>query len=295
LLTAGLDPILMLGWLGVPAMGLNGTAWAALIAQGAALASLVVYLRVRRSLVAPGLGLKGFDWATAWTTVRIGIPSSVQHSMISVSMVFVTGIVNGFGPHATAAFGAASRVDGLAFMPAMTLSLAVSTLTGQNIGAGRPNRVREVFLWGCLFSGGITLAVSILAVSVPQVLLRAFTSDTEVIDLGAGYLRIVGASYVLFAIMFISNGVINGSGRTVVTTAFTLVSLWIVRVPVAYWLSRGLGSIDGVWYAMALSFAVSMLASLAYYSTGRWRTSVVRSLPIPTTPEDVFGEETGEA
>jgi putative MATE family efflux protein len=296
LLTAALDPVLMFGPLGLPALGLNGTAWAALIAQAAALAALVVYLRRRGSPVAPSLGWRAFDWATAWTTIRIGVPSAVQHGLISMSMVFVTGIVNGFGEDAMAAFGAASRgVDQVAFLPAMTLSLAVSTMTGQNLGAGRPHRIREIFLWGCLLSGGLTLVTSILAVSLPQALLRIFTSDQGVIDLGAEYLRIVGACYLFFAIMFVANGVINGAGHTMVTTVFTLISLWAVRVPAAYWLSREMHSIDGVWYAMSLSFAVSMVLGLGYYFTGRWRRSVVRPRPIPTTPDAVFGEETGEA
>ena len=169
-------------------------------------------------------------------TIRIGVPSAVQQSLISVGMVFVTGIVNGFGDNATAAFGAASRVDQLAFMPAMTFSMAISTLAGQNIGANRHDRIRQIFLWGCLLSGGITLMASVLAVSLPRVLLRIFTPDAAVIDLGADYLRIVGSCYVFFAIMFVTNGVINGSGHTLVTTIISLVSLWVVRVPLAYWL-----------------------------------------------------------
>ena len=228
-------------------------------------------------------------------TIRIGIPSAVQQSLISVGMVFVTGIVNGFGETATAAFGAASRVDQLAFMPALTISMAIATLAGQNIGANRYHRVRWIFLWGCLLSGGMTLAASILVVALPRVLLRIFTGDQAIIGLGADYLRIVGACYVFFAFMFVSNGIINGAGHTLVTTVISLVSLWVVRVPVAYWLSRRWGSINGVWYAIAISFGVSMLSSLGYYLSGRWRRPVLKPRAIPVTPAAVFGEETGEA
>ena len=274
-LAAVLDPVLMFGWLGMPALGLNGTAYATVISQGLALCSLVAWLRRRGNPVAPSLARRGFDWPTAWNTIRIGIPSAVQQSLISVSMVFVTGIVNGFGENATAAFGAASRVDQLAFMPALTLSMAISTLAGQNIGAGRHQRVREILVWGCVLSGGITLACSVLAVSLPRLLLRIFVNDPAVIGLGADYLRIVGAFYIFFAIMFVSNGIINGSGQTLVTTLITLVSLWVVRVPLAVWLSRRLGSIEGVWWSISASFGVSMTASLLYYFSGRWRRGVV--------------------
>lgn len=132
---------------------------------------------------------------------------------------------------------------------------------------------------------------------MPGLLLRIFTSDAAVIGLGRTYLRIVGACYVFFAIMFVSNGIINGAGHTLVTTGISLVSLWVVRVPAALWLSRRLGGVDGVWYAIAASFAVSLLSSLGYYLTGRWRRPVGRRppLPAPASPAAAFGKETGEA
>ncbi|MFB3891635.1 MAG: MATE family efflux transporter [Phycisphaerae bacterium] len=296
LLTAALDPVLMFGWLGLPALGLNGTAWAAVISNCLALVALVAYLRRRKNPVAPSMNPRRFDWRTALTTVRVGVPSAVQQSLVSVGMVFVISIVNRFGENTTAGFGLATRIDQLAFMPAMTFSMAIAAMAGQNIGAGRSYRIRAVFGWGCALSGGCTLAVSALVVCIPYILLRIFSSDPALIEIGSGYLRIVGACYIFFAIMFVSNGIINGAGHTMVTTIITLVSLWVVRVPVADWLSRRLGSASGVWYAMALSFWVSMLSSLGYYLSGRWKKAVIRRrIPeTPATPEAMFGEETAE-
>lgn len=287
-----LDPVLMFGWLGFPKLGLNGTAWASLVAQVGAVVGLWVHLHRTRNLVAPAWRATRFDWPTAVTTVRIGIPASIQQSLISVGMVFVTGIVNGFGEDATAAFGAATRVDQIAFLPAMTFSMAISTLAGQNIGAGKFDRVREVFLWGNILSGGITLACSALAVAAPALLLRIFTQDASVIRLGVQYLYIVGSCYVFFAVMFVANGIINGSGHTLVTTVISLISLWIVRVPVAVFLSRRLDSVAGVWYSISISFLVSMLCSLAYYYSGGWRKALASSRP--NTPDALFIEEASE-
>lgn len=307
-LNAALDPVLMFGWFALPtlgpgntltwwhmpALGLNGTAWATVICNVLAIAVLMSYLRKRRNPVAPAINFKRFDSKTAWTTVRIGVPSALQQSLISVGMIFVTGIVNSFGENATAAFGCVSRIDQLAFMPALTFSMAISTLAGQNIGANRHDRIREILKWGCILSGGVTVACSILVVCLPRVLLRIFTNDPAVLDLGIDYLYIVGSCYAFFAIMFVSNGIINGSGHTMVTTAISLISLWVVRVPMAWWLSRRIGSIDGVWYAVSASFGVSMLVSMAYYFTGRWRRPVARK-PSAAGPAAVFGDETGEA
>ncbi len=294
LLTTALDPVLMFGWLGAPKLGLDGTAWGSLISQAVALGALVIVLRKRGNLVAPSLSLKGFDWSTAWTTLRIGAPSAAQQSLISVSMLFLTGIVNGFGEDATAAFGAAGRVDQLAFMPAMTFSLAIATLAGQNIGANRPERVREILIWGCVLSGGVTLIASALAVALPRLLLRIFTSEQAVIDMGDDYLRIVGSGYLFFALMFVANGIINGSGHTMVTTLVSLVSLWVVRLPLAYTLSRHIG-ITGVWYSIPVSFFVSMVASMGYYATGWWRTPVFKGPRPAPNPADLVGDQSGEA
>ncbi len=275
-----LDPLLMLGWLGFPRLGLDGAAWATVVSQGLALAALLVHLKRRHSPVAPSFHRLRVHWPTAWVTVRIGTPAALQQSLVSISMVFVIGIVNRFGESATAAYGAASRVDQLAFMPALTLSLAVSTFTAQNIGAHKFDRVRATFWWGLALAGSVTLLASILALTIPATLLRIFTSDPAVIRIGIGYLRVVGACYICFAALFVSNGVINGAGHTFVTALISLVSLWVVRVPFALYLSNRLGDVRGIWYAIAASFAVTMCASLGYFSSGRWRRPVGRaSLP----------------
>jgi putative MATE family efflux protein len=299
LLTALLDPVLMFGWprqLGVPAFGLNGTAYATIISQIVTLWALVAYLRRRGNLVAPSLRLRDFDWPTSVKTVTIGLPVAVQYGLISVGMVVVTGIVTSFGETSMAAFGIASRVDGLAFMPAMAFNMAISAMAGQNIGANRPDRVRQAFWWGCILSGGITILASIVAVVLPRSLLRIFIHEQAVIDLGVPYLRIVGSSYLFFAIMFVSNGIISGSGHTLVPMIITLLSLWVIRVPGAVWLSHKLGSVEGVWYAMAGSFALSMVLSVGYYSSGLWRRGKAHPpRTMPPTSEEMFAEETAEA
>jgi Na+-driven multidrug efflux pump len=218
----------------------------------------------------------------------------VQQSLISVGMVFITSIINSFGANATAAAGAGMRIDQLAFMPAMTLGMAASSLAGQNIGASRHDRIREILFWGCLFSGGMTLLATLVAVSIPTLLLHIFIDDPAVVEIGVMYLRTVGACYIFFAVMFVSNGIINGSGHTLVTTMISLISLWAVRVPLAYSLSRRMG-IRGVWVAIALSFAVSTICSMLYYLSGRWRRVIGRKPAGPASPEAIFGEETGEA
>ncbi len=269
-----LDPILIRGLLGAPRLGLNGAAIASVIAQIIAVVALIIFLQARRHIVTPDWSRLRVHGATALLLLKIGIPAAVQQMLVSLGLFFVTGFVNSFGKTVIAAFGFAGRIDQLAFFPAMSLNIAVTSLAGQNIGACKFARVRQLFWWGILLSGGITILVSLVAVGVPGILLRIFTSNAAVIAEGEKYLRIVGASYIFFAIMFISHGIINGAGHTLATTIISLISVWGVRVWLAGYLSRRLESEIGIWYALSISFAVAMLLSLGYYFSGRWKKPI---------------------
>ncbi|MBI3945852.1 MAG: MATE family efflux transporter [Armatimonadetes bacterium] len=279
-LTAILTPILMFGWLGFPRLGLNGTAWASVVMQAANVAAMFVYLRRKDHILAMDWRHLGIHWPTAWLTIKIGLPSAIQHSLMSLGMLVVLRFVNAFGQNATAAIGAAMPIDQLAFMPSMTIGMAVSTLVGQNIGARKLERVRETFSWSALIAGGIGLLVSLVAMSAPGLLLRAFLNDAEAIRIGVGYLRIVSVSYVLLALVCVGNGVLNGAGHTFITTFITLISLWVVRVPLTAYLSGHMHRVEGIWWAMVLSTVLSAACSLGCYRAGIWKRPVVRHAPV---------------
>jgi putative MATE family efflux protein len=276
LLNAALDPLLMFGWAGFPRLGLNGTAWATLFSQSVAVVGLLIFVARRRPLVMPDRGCLRPQRETAGLLLRIGLPAMVQQSVVSVSMLGITRFVSAFGSTADAAFGAALRIDQIAFLPSLTLGVAVSTLAGQNLGAGKPERVGQVFWWGTGVSVFISSAIASAAITVPQVFLRIFLTDPGVIDIGVGYLRIVGFTYVLYSLMFVANGVINGAGHTLATTIISMLSLWGVRLPLAWLLSHHLDSVSGIWIAMLTSVGAGVALSLTYYSTGRWRTPLAR-------------------
>jgi putative MATE family efflux protein len=281
-LNALLDPFLIGGFGPFPHWGLKGAACATLISQVAAVAASIFYLNRRNHVIAFRPSKLSLDGRMTFLLFKIGFPSMVQQSLVSIGSLVVTAFVNSFGSAATNAFGATGRVDMVVFMPALSMSIAVSALTGQNLGAGRPERVKEVFKWGVVMTSSITLFISLVVVVLSRFILRMFGlgDDARVLDIGVAYLRIVGSCYIFLAIMFIANGVINGAGHTMVTMAFSLLSLWLVRVPVAWLLTRtGLG-ITGIWVAITLSFVASMAASLVYYSSGRWKKStIIRTAP----------------
>jgi putative MATE family efflux protein len=285
-INAVLDPFFIGGWGPFASHGLNGAADATLVSQVIAVGISIVYLNRKDHVVAFNLRKLILDRHITFMLFKIGFPSIIQQSLISISGMFVATFVNSFGAAAANAFGAVMRVDMFAFMPAMSMSMAVATLTGQNLGAGRPERVKHIFKSGVMMTSSITVLISIIVVTLSRLILIMFGlgEDAKVMDIGVAYLHIAGSCYIFFAIMFISNGVINGAGHTIITMVFTLLSLWFVRVPLAWFLSKTSLGIAGIWVAIACSFFVTMIVSLTYYFSGRWKKSVIIKTPVPVGP-----------
>jgi putative MATE family efflux protein len=282
-LNAVLDPFFIGGFGPIPRWGLNGAAYATLVSQAAAITVNIVYLNRKHHLIAFHPRKLLLDSRLTILLFRIGLPSIVQQSLVSIGSLFVSTFVNSFGNAATNAYGAVGRVDMIVFMPALSMSMATSALTGQNIGAGKIGRVKEIFRWGILMTSSVTIFISLIVVFLSRLILMMFGlgDDARVMDIGISYLRIVGPCYLLFAVMFIANGVINGAGHTMITMILSLLSQWLLRVPGAWLLSKTRLGLNGIWIAVALSFAVTMAVSLLYYFSGRWKKSAVIEAPAP--------------
>ncbi len=275
-INAILDPFMIIGIWPFPPLGLRGAAFASIISSGVSLVTGIVYLNRKKGIVTINIrGIISFNRKITGLIFKIGFPSMIQQSAVSLGMAAVTSFVNKFGEKATAAFGAAGRIDSMAFLPAMSIGMAVSVIAGQNLGAGKKERVFETFRWGLLMTLCISAFFSVFFLSIPEIMMSMFTTDQEVISIGSTYLRIVGPSSLMFAVMFVSNGVINGAGHTMVTLMFTLLALWGIRVPSAAILSRSALGITGIWLSFTIGFAVIMTASLFYYRSGRWQKTVI--------------------
>ncbi|MBN2403208.1 MAG: MATE family efflux transporter [Spirochaetes bacterium] len=283
-----LDPFLIGGWSIFPHNGLIGAAYATLVAQIIAMVLCIVYLNRKEHVIALNPRKLALNRKMTSIILKIGFPSMIQQSLVSLSALFVVTFVNAFGAAATNAFGAVGRIDMVAIMPALSMSMAASTLTGQNLGAKKPERVKEVFKWGVIMSATITIMISLFAILFSNTIFAMFglANDAEVVEIGTSYLRIAGSCYIFFAVMFITNGIANGSGHTLMTMFFSLFSLWVVRVPFSWILSKTSLGVTGIWIAVALSFFVTMIISFAYYFSGRWKKSVIRPTKIETPVMD---------
>jgi Na+-driven multidrug efflux pump len=188
---------------------------------------------------------------------------------------------------ANAAYSTAGRIDSFAAMPAMSFSAALSTFVGQNLGANRPERVNRGLWTTILMTGVISIVISLVAVFFGRFLMKMFTDDPVVIELGYQYLIVIGSFYILFSTMFTINGVLRGAGDTFVPMFISLFSLWVIRIPVAWILSRypDIG-ITGVFWSIPIGWGSGVILYYLYYLSGRWKTKSVVKFDRPVVKTD---------
>ena len=259
--------VLVFGW------GIAGAAWATVIAQGVSFFIGVAYMQ-RKPEFRMSVRTMRFDRALFGTMVKIGLPTGIQQSLVSFGFVALTRIVNPFGTDVVAGYAAAARLDSFAMLPAMNLSMAVSTFVGQNLGAGRPDRVRRGYGAAMLMGAVISVTLTAVLILFRDSLIGLFSTDPGVLHYGGEYLTIVSSFYLLFTGMFITSGVLRGAGDTMVQMVITLAALWGVRIPVAALLSSAMGTV-GIWWSIPCGWSVGFALVFAYYLTGRWKRKVV--------------------
>jgi putative MATE family efflux protein len=209
-------------------------------------------------------------------SIKIGLPTGFQQTFVAVGMVALYWVVNRFGIDANAAYSVAGRIDNFAAMPAMSFAIALSTFVGQNMGANKPERVKAGLRATFFMTSAVTLTISAFILFFARGLMRLFTDDAVVIELGHGYLVVIGIFYILFSTMFVINGVLRGAGDTFVPMFISLFSLWIIRIPVAVWLSNipSIG-VHGIWWSIPVGWFAGLIVYYFYYRSGRWRKKAI--------------------
>lgn len=262
--------------------GVAGAAWATVISQAGACITGIIFLNRTHEIVKLNSLKLVFDKAIFRKSLMIGLPTGLQQTFVSMGMLAITRIVNGFGTDVIAAYSAAGRLDSLAGMPAMNFGAALSTFVGQNLGANKPERVRQGFKATLMMSGALALITSLFVIIFRHQLMHLFTEDAAVISIGAEYLVIVSSFYIFFSAMFVIGGVMRGAGDTLIPMFITLFALWAIRIPAAWILSQYFG-VDGIWWSIPVAWFIGMSLSYLYYLKGNWKTKVVvkpRSLVV---------------
>jgi Na+-driven multidrug efflux pump len=210
-------------------------------------------------------------------------------------MIALFRIVNNFGTNVIAAYSVAGRIDSLAMLPAMNFGQALSTFVGQNIGANKTHRVHSGLRATIGMSSLVSIILTIIILIFRKELMQLFTPDQNVISIGVGYLVIVSSCYIIFSTMFSLNGLLRGAGDTVIPMFITLLSLWIIRIPLASLFSgrfqetlnsmgiyfdmpplfEGTLGEKGIWWSVPFAWLSGAILSFIYYRTGKWRKKAV--------------------
>lgn len=272
-------------------LGIRGAALATLAAEGATFIGAAIYLNKTHKILRINIRKITFDPQIFRQSVRIGVPSGFQQTFVSFGMIALYSIINHFDTNVVTAYSVAGRIEGLAMLPAMTFGQALGAFVGQNLGAGKIARIKKGFRSTLIMSMTVNLIVTLLIILFRNQLIQLFSSTEEVIQVGAKYLIIVSSAYVIFSIMFSLNGVMRGSGDTLIPMFITLFSLWIIRIPIASLLSGRMYEVliqsgmhlnwpelltgklaeIGVWLAVPIAWAAGAICSFLYYRTGNWK------------------------
>jgi putative MATE family efflux protein len=252
-----------LGW------GIKAVAFATIIAQGVGLIAAIIWINKNEMLRVRIKGIK-FDLEVLKKSMRIGLPSGIQHVLFSLGMLAIFGIVNQFGVKVIAAYSGAMRLDSLAIMPAMNFSGALSTFVGQNMGAGKFDRVKRGLQATLGMSITSSFIISITMYFFGENLMSLFTSDPEVIQYGVDYLVISSSFYFVFSALFSVNAVMRGAGDMIIPMIITLISLWVVRIPFAWYFSGEMAE-KAVWWSAPVGWVTGVILSTIYYYNGRWK------------------------
>lgn len=299
LLSVGLDiafnPLLIFGWGPIPALGIAGSAWASFIANSVSLSALLLHLYRRNHFLwlrGPELGYLRPDRVLLGSLVRKGVPMGLQMIVMSGSAVMMIGLVNRFGSHTTAAFGAAMQLWNYIQMPALAVGMAVSSMAAQNVGAGLWQRVDRVAVVGVGFGLALTGALVLVMYFFAGHALGLFLpADGVALQIGVHINGIAVWAFLFFAITMILMGVVRSTGAVIPPLLILLFAFWVVRIPFAYALIDGWP--DALWWSYPLGSVVAMLLAIAYYRWGGWRKA--RMLVTPTLAATAAVDNAGSA
>jgi putative MATE family efflux protein len=321
ILNVVLDPFLINGWtlvanaplvgtVAFPELGIEGAAYATVFSRAVAMAiGLAIMfsgtrgLRIRLGDMAP-------DLAYTKKMLRLGAPASLEVTGRSVSVNLLLIVVGTFSTSVVAGFGIGIRVFSVIFLPAIAVAQGVETMAGQNIGAGRPDRAEATADFAAkamfLILGGVGVVVFLF----PEPIVAVFTDDASVIAPGAQFLRYVAVTFGLIGVLRSYTGAFRGAGQTLVAAAIALLFLGVVRLPVAWFLSQGIGGTYdlagltvtvpqvltgigpvGIWWGFVVSNVVGAVIAVVWYKRGSWRDADVTEDgvggPAPVEDADV--------
>jgi len=262
----------------VKEMGVAGVALATVISQ--AISAVFCYIKLAKMGDIFDLGLKSLKLlpAVSGRILRIGIPSGVTQAIMATAGMVVMNLTNAMGETVIACNVIIMRVDGFAMMPNFTFGQAMSVYTGQNVGAGKFDRVHKGVKQGSIIAFAFSAAITFSLLFLGKYLFALFTDTPELIDLANRMIRIMAVGYICISVTQVLGGVMRGAGDTVSPMWISIISTIIIRVPLAYllaWLTRSEefphGQPIALFGSLMISWALGMVLTIIVYAAGKWK------------------------
>lgn len=268
-----LDPLLIFGLGPFPELGIEGAAIATNIGRGIGVLTQLWLLFKGGKHVSAKLSQLYLNGKTILSILRTSLGGIGQMIVAMTSWIFIMRILADIGSEAVAGSTIALRIMMFTMMPAWGLSNAATTLVGQNLGAGNPDRAESAVWKTGLYNMIFLAGVSIVYFFFNHSLMRIFTQDERVIEIGAEWLRILSFSYFVYGWWMVSTQAFNGAGDTRTPTKINLVFFWLIQIPLSYLLAIKLGwQHSGVFWAIFFSETAVGLFTLWLFTRGKWKT-----------------------
>lgn len=268
----GVNIVLDAVFVGGLRLGAAGAAAATVLSQAVSVVLAVIFLSRHNFIF--DFRLKSFRLYRdkAVKIIRLGLPVSLQETMVTVSFLIIAAIVNSLGVVPSAACGIVGKFEGFAMLPATALGSALASMAAQNMGAGQTERARKALHIGIGFSLACAMVFFLWSQLSPESVMRIFKADDAVTAAGAQYLRSFSIDYLMVAFVFCYNGFFNGCGSTTFSMVNGLVSTILVRVPLAFLFSRIMPeSLFGLGLAAPIASFLSIILGFIYLRTDRWQ------------------------
>jgi len=219
------------------------------------------------------------------TLLRVGLPSGLTQAIFSSATIIVQRLTNSFGPHYMAANVSIMRVDGFAMMPNFSFGTAMTTYAGQNVGAGKYDRVMKGAKQGMLMAVACSASITVLILLFGKNLLGLFTDTAELVETSYRFMLILAVGYIAVAVTQSLSGIMRGAGDTMTPMWISLITTVLIRVPVAYgiaWLTAtdktdlATGQPWCIQVSLLCSWCLGALLTAIFYKIGRWKRKRIR-------------------
>ena len=261
--------------------GAAGDAASTVFAQALSLLLAIIYLKKKQFVFNFKLSNFRIEFGRLKQILKIGLPNSIQNTVVGLSFLLMMKLVNLSGVNASAAMGIVGKFNGFAILPAIAMSSSVASMAAQNIGAGKHDRARKTMHTGIMMALPIGLVFCFIAFVAPQFILRIFTNNPDVIREGVEYIRFFSLDYIIVAFLFSINGLLMGAGMTTFTMINSILTSLVLRMPFAYLLGivwdMGL---SGIALAAPVASIGGLIISFCFYKSGKWAKKEMIGEPV---------------